>query len=280
MAISEDGKFVYVANRLDDNISVIDTETDQVVRTLILGQPEPPDHLLVGERLFHGAKRTFQSQFGCISCHPYGGVDCLQYDLEPDGIGIDILDNRSLRDVKETAPFKWSGKNPDIATQCGSRTAKWIVRTRWLNPTEVVALVDYIHSIPPVENPYLNPDGKLTPVQRRGKKFFERTTTNKGEPIPKENQCHFCHTGPHFTNQKQTDIGTKSPVDRSPMFDNAHLVNLFESPPYLHDGRAATLEEIWTVYNPDDTHGISSDMTKKQLNELVEYLKVISTHKE
>jgi YVTN family beta-propeller protein len=280
LAVSRDGKWVYVANRLDDNISVIDTETDKVVRTLVLGEPTVPDRLLLGERLFHNAGRTFQNQFACVSCHPAGGVDGLQYDLEPDGIGQNILDNRSLRDVADTGPFKWTGTNPDIATQCGSRTAKWIVRTGWLNPAEVVMLVEYIHSIPPVENPYLAPDGKLTDVQRHGKKFFERTTTNHGEPIPVENQCHFCHSGPRFSNYEVSDIGTRSARDTKTEFDAAHLTNLFESPPYLHDGRAATLEEIWTKYNPDDKHGISSDWTKKQLNELVEYIKTMGPPEE
>ncbi len=39
LAVSRDGRWIYVANRLDDNISVIDTETDKVVRTLVLGKP-------------------------------------------------------------------------------------------------------------------------------------------------------------------------------------------------------------------------------------------------
>lgn len=280
LAVSRDGRWVYVANRLDDNISVIDTETDQVDRTLVLGDPAPPDRLLTGEKLFHNADRTFQSQFACASCHPEGGVDGLQYDLEPDGLGENIQDNRSLRDISETAPFKWTGTNPDIATQCGSRTAKWIVRTRWLTAAEVVLLVEYIHSIPPLENPYLATDGKLTEVQRRGKKLFERTTTKSGEPIPLENQCHFCHSGPRFSNHEVSDIGTQSARDTKPEFDAAHLTNLFESPPYLHDGRAATLEEIWTKYNPEDKHGISSDWTKKQLNELIEYIKAMGPPKE
>ncbi len=280
LAISRDGRQLFVANRLDDCISVIDTETDQVLRSMPLGEPHPPDELVLGERLFHGAGRTFQNQFTCASCHPYGGVDCLQYDLEPDGIGENVLDNRSLRNVADTGPFKWTGTNPDIATQCGSRTAKWIVRTGWLDATDVVRLVDYIHSIPALENPYLTPEGSLTPVQRRGKKLFERTTMNDGQPIPERDQCHFCHSGPHFTNQQRFDVGTKSPLDTKTEFDTGHLNNLFESPPYLHDGRAATLEEIWTKYNPDDKHGISSDWTKKQLNELVEYLKAIGPAKE
>jgi hypothetical protein len=38
---------------------------------------------------------------------------------------------------------------------------------------------------------------------------------------------------------------------------------------------AATLVEIWTVYNTDDRHGITNDMTKDQLNDLIEYLKTL-----
>ena len=45
------------------------------------------------------------------------------------------------------------------------------------------------------------------------------------------------------------------------------------SPPYLHDGRAATLEEIWTIYGKTEKHGIVNDLTKTKLNDLVEYLK-------
>jgi len=280
LTLSADGRWLFVANRLDDNISVINTETDEVARTIVLGDPGPPDRLLQGEKFYVSAARTFQDQFCCVSCHPEGGVDGLQYDLEPDGIGQNILDNRSQRDISETAPFKWTGTNPDIATQCGSRTAKWIVRTRWLTPAEVVLLQEFIHSIPPLANPYLSPDGKLTPVQQRGKKLFERTTTNDGSPIPVENQCHFCHSGPHYSNYERFDVGTKSPTDTKTEFDAAHLTNLFESPPFLHDGRAATLEEIWTKYNPEGKHGISSDWTKKQLNELIEYIKAMGPAKE
>jgi YVTN family beta-propeller protein len=275
VALSADGSVAYVANRLDDSISVIDTSSDRVVRTLVIGQPAPPDQLLRGEYFFHNAGRTVQNQFCCVSCHPDSGFDGLQYDLEPDGIGENILDNRNMRGVDGTAPFKWTGTNPDIATQCGTRTAKWIVRTGWLGAADVVALSEYIHSIPDVVNPYPAPDGKLTPTQRRGKELFERTTTNDGKPIPQRDQCHFCHSGPKFTNFERFDVGTRSATDTKSEFDSAHLNNIFESAPYLHDGRAATLEEIWTKYNPDDLHGISSDWNKQQLNDLVEYLKCL-----
>ena len=47
------------------------------------------------------------------------------------------------------------------------------------------------------------------------------------------------------------------------------------SPPYLHDGRALSLEEIWTVHSPEDTHGITNDLNKVQLNDLILYLRTL-----
>ena len=273
LALSHNGERLYVANRLDDSISVIDTASDTVADTFVIGEPRSADRLLRGERFFHSAARTFQGQFSCTSCHPDSGFDGLQYDLEPDGLGENILDNRNLRGVAGTAPFKWVGSNPDISTQCGTRTAKWIMRTGWLNSMEVVDLAAHIRSLAPVANPYRSPDTELTPAQQRGKELFERTTTNDAKPIAERNRCDFCHAGERFTDGRASNVGTKASSDSKSAFDSAHLTNIFESPPYLHDGRAATLEEIWTKFNPDDTHGVSSDWNKQQLNDLIEYMK-------
>ena len=72
---------------------------------------------------------------------------------------------------------------------------------------------------------------------------------------------------------KLADVSTLAATDDSIKFDTPHLNNIYASPPYLHDGRAATLEEIWTIYGKDDKHGLVGDMTKIQLNDLVDYLK-------
>ena len=68
-------------------------------------------------------------------------------------------------------------------------------------------------------------------------------------------------------------MGTLALSDDSMKFDTPHLNNIFASPPYLHDGRAATLEEIWTIYGKEDKHGMANDLNKNQLNDLVNYLK-------
>ncbi len=105
--------------------------------------------------------------------------------------------------------------------------------------------------------------------------LFERTRTNDGREIPDEGRCVYCHFPPYFTDRQQRDVGTKQALDTISKFDVPHLNNIYDSAPYLHNGMANTLEEIWTVHNPYDKHGVTNDMTKDQLNDLIEYLKTL-----
>ena len=273
--LSQDGKHLYVANRLDDNIAVIDTLTDKVMSTIDLGGPKTVDALRRGERLFYTAAFAFQGQFGCSNCHLDATIDGLQWDLEPDGFGKDIVDNRSLENLAGTEPFKWNGGNADMPTECGPRTEKFFFRSQSFDQQQLTDLVTFVFSLPYRPNRYRTPNGELTPAQERGKAIFERTKYKNGKPIPDSNQCATCHSGPKYTNQQQVDVGTGRPTDRSPVVDVPQLSNVAYSAPYLHDGSARSLEEIWTVFNPKDTHGVSNDLTKDELNDLIEYLKTL-----
>ncbi|MFI5357782.1 MAG: beta-propeller fold lactonase family protein [Opitutales bacterium] len=274
LALAPDGKRLYVANRMDDNISVVDTASRQSVATFSLGAPALTQERR-GERLFFSARFAFQGHFGCANCHLEATFDGLQWDLEPDGFGKDIVDNRLLEDVADTAPFKWNGANPNLETECGPRTEKFFYRSESYDGWQLIDLVAYIKSIPLRPNRFRPPNGELSASQERGKAFFERTRTKKGTPIPPSNQCPVCHSGPHYTNQQLTDVGSGKPTDRSPLIDVPQLTNVVLTAPYLHDGSARTLEEIWTVFNPKDTHGVTNDLAKDELNDLIEYLKTL-----
>jgi len=273
--LSPDGTRLYVANRLDDNISVIDTSSVKVISTIDLGGPKTVNALRRGEQLFFTADYAFQGQFGCANCHLDATIDGLQWDLEPDGFGKDIVDNRSLENLAGTEPFKWNGSNPDMPTECGPRTEKFFYRSQSYTPQELTDLVTFVYSLPYRPNRYRLANGELTPAQERGKAIFERTKYKNGHPIPEKNQCAYCHSGPKYTNQQQVDVGTGKSTDRSPVIDVPQLPNVAYSAPYLHDGSARSLEEIWTVFNPKDTHGVSNDLTKDELNDLIEYLKTL-----
>ena len=275
LLLSRDGTRLFVANRLDDNISVIDTSNDVVVSSIDLGGKKDMTSLRRGERVFYSARFAFQGQFSCANCHIDSTFDGLQWDLEPDGFGKDIVDNRSIEDLSGTEPFKWNGGNPNMATECGPRTEKYFYRSQSYNSAELADLVTYVMALPYRPNRYRLPGGELTPAQERGKAIFERTDNKFGKPIPESNRCAYCHSGPKYTNQKLFDVGTGKKTDRSPLIDVPQLPNVAYSGPYLHDGSARSLEEIWTIFNPNDKHGFTNDLTKDELNDLIEYLRTL-----
>ncbi len=273
--ITPDGKTAFAANALDDSLTAIDLDKLESVARIDLGGPDVITKVRYGERLFHSANITFRRQFSCHSCHPDGHVDGLTYDIEPDGIGICPVDNRTLRGILDTAPFKWEGTNPSLQRQCGPRLAVFFTRIQPFTPEELSALDNYICTIPRPPNRYRPLGAELTGAQRRGKKMFERMMANDGRVIPKGNRCATCHFPPLFTDRQRHNIGTKLILDHESEFDTPHLNNIYDSAPYLHNGIAETLEEIWTRYNPDDQHGVTNDMTKDQLNDLIEYIKTL-----
>jgi YVTN family beta-propeller protein len=271
--VAPDGQTAFVANCLDDTVSVIDITSWKAVEQIDLGGPKEVTMARWGERLFHSASGTVRRQFSCHTCHPDGHVDGITYDTEPDGVGILPVDNRSLRSVMDTAPFKWEGTNPSLRRQCGARLAAFFTRAQPYTREELEALEYYIATIPRPPNRYRALGAPLTAAQRRGKAIFGRTHRKDGSLIPEKNRCITCHPPPLYTDRQPVDVGTKMQYDSTGVFDPPHLNNIYDSAPYLHNGIAPTLEEIWTVYNPHDTHGVTNDLTKDELNDLIEYIK-------
>ncbi len=277
VAVSPDSHFAYIANRMDDTLSVIDLHQIKVAATINLGGPKEITAVRRGAQLFFDARFCYQGQLACASCHPHEGFeDGLAWSLETPELGRDTVENRTLYDIGETSPFKWNGLNPNLATQDGPRTAMYIFRSQGFSPSEVEDLVSYIRSLRLPPNRHLGPNGRLTPEQERGREIFFRTKTNYGTIIPVRDRCYYCHApSTHYTSRVAMNVGTSTKYDTVKDFDIPQLEGVYMRPPYLHNGTALTLEEIWTKLNPDDKHGITSDMNKVQLNDLIEFLKTL-----
>jgi YVTN family beta-propeller protein len=277
VVVSPDSHFAYVANRTDDTVTVIDLLQLRVDSTIDLGGPKEITRVRRGEQLFYDARFCYQGQMACASCHPHNGFeDSLVWSLETPDLGHDIVENRTLFSIAETSPFKWNGLNPDLATQDGPRTAMFIFRSQGFSSEQAKDLVSYIESLELPPNPHRAADGHLTEAQERGREVFFRTTTNDGRIIPDHDRCYFCHAPQtHYTSRVRMDVGTSTEYDNVKDFDVPQIEGVFMRAPYLHDGKALTLEGIWTRFNPDDKHGITSDMNKVQLNDLIEFLKTL-----
>ncbi len=273
LAVSPDGRYLYVAERLDDRIGVIDVDRLEMAGDIDLGGPRHETVVRRGEKVFNSATITLQNQFSCRSCHPDNHADRLAYDFEPDGLGRNIVDNRTLLGIDGTGPFKWNGHNTSLYMQCGVRFARFLTRSQPFSPEDLTALVAFISSLEAPRNRYRAADGSLTEAERHGREIFDRVAMKDGTPIPPINRCATCHPGPLYTDKQRHDVGSASPGDSDTAFDTPQMKDLAMTGPYLHDGKARSLEEIWTVYSLKDTHGVTSDLGKSDLNDLIQYLK-------
>jgi YVTN family beta-propeller protein len=256
LALSGDGGTLVVTNHLADSLTVIDTKGLRVRRHIALGGP-PADAARRGEILFHSARLTFQGQFTCSSCHPGGGADGLNWDLTRDGVG-NFLNTRSLLGVKDTAPYGWHGTSPTLADRV-TGTLRHLHRHEPAG-SEVADLAAYLGTLaPPRPLPRRAAD---RPAVERGRALFE----GKGG-------CASCHRGDSLQDGKVHDVGTRTAQDAKDRFDTPSLRGVARSAPYLHDGRAATLEEVFTRHNAARRHGSAHRLTADELRDLVAYLK-------
>ncbi len=261
IAVAPDGKFVAVANRLDDSISLIDVASDSVVSTISLletdGQP-PAEALLVrlGEKLFHSARLSFSGQFSCASCHPDGHTDGLNWDLPADGFN-NFHNTKSLLSIDGTAPYGWLGTSATLR----DRFAGTLRHLFQHEPTEneSAALEAYLAQLQ-VPEPVGRPSAATDAAVTRGKMLFEGKAG-----------CRACHSGAKFTDRHRHDIGTGT--DGRSEFDTPALLGVSTTAPYLHDGRAATLDEIFTKHNPTALHGNAANLAPQELADLVAFLK-------
>ncbi|MCB0693983.1 MAG: cytochrome c peroxidase [Saprospiraceae bacterium] len=108
---------------------------------------------------------------------------------------------------------------------------------------------------------WLKGEVTLTPEEENGRKLFFAEFDPNG--VGRGAECFHCHAGHNFTNDEFmnngldtdaefTDTGremvTMSAFDRA-KFKVPSLRNIAKTPPYMHDGRFATLEEVLDHYN-------------------------------
>ncbi len=260
-ALAVIGNKVYTANYFSDSLSVFDLTAEYVKVESIPLQPRRELSVVrKGELYFHDAGICFQAWQSCASCHPGDArVDGLNWDLLNDGIG-NPKNNKSLLLVHKTPPAMSIGvrESAEAAVRAGVKHILFTVQ-----PEEVPTAIDeYLKSLKPVPSPYLA-KGKLSEAAKRGEKVFKDSKV----------ACASCHPSGLFTDLKPYDVGTTGRFDRDTKeFDTPTLVETWRTAPYLHDGSAATMLEVFTAKNPKDRHGKTSHLTKEQLDDLVAYV--------
>lgn len=259
LAISPDGQKLFVANYFSGSVAVLDASTGSLQGSISLGAAPAPDSVRRGATIFHDATHAFQRWHSCASCHANEGrIDGLRWDFLGDGIG-NPKDTLSLLHFDQTEPMNRR------ATMQSSRacTKNGLESTNMIVPTEkdVDDLYAYLISLRPVPSPHLTPDGKLTESAERGKSLFEGKAS-----------CVRCHPAPYFTDKQMHNVGVLSPNEPDGRYDTPSLLESYRTAPYLHDGRALTLKEIFTTNNEAKRHGDAHALNEQELDDLVAYL--------
>ena len=259
LSVAPDGKCIAIAGYFSGNVVFTDNNGDSPI-SLALGHQAEPNLARQGEAIFHDAGRCFQRWLSCSTCHPGARADGLNWDLLNDGVG-NPKNARSLLLSERTPPLMSHGARNNL----GSCVRAGFTHIFFTQPkeSEADAVTAYLRSLEPVISPYRKENGSLTDSARRGEKLFKDPQVG----------CAKCHPAPLLTDLKSYDVGTTRPFDRGAnLFDTPTLVELWRTPPYLHDGSANTVREVLVEQNRSDKHGVTSKLTPAQIDDLAAYL--------
>jgi cytochrome c peroxidase len=244
-----DGK-LYIPTYFSDTLNIVDIESEEI--SIVAYNPqrkETSEH--IGEKIFNDATYCYQNWQSCNGCHPgEARTDALNWDLLNDGIG-NPKNCKSLLYSHRTAPSMISGirDSAELAVRAGFKHIQFTEMDESLSSH----VDDYLKSLEPLPSPYLQ-NGKLTEKAMRGHEVFSQAG------------CTHCHSGAYFTDMKKHRIGENIEFDEG--WDTPTLIEVWRTAPYLFDGRASTLEEVFSI----DQHGVGTETSEEEINELVEYV--------
>lgn len=300
IVMSPDGNRLYVHNFMERNITIFDAtvcvincgNVNLLASVSTVTTEALTAQVLQGKKLFYNSSDTRLAQdsyMSCASCHLDGSHDGRVWDMTALGEGFrNTIDLRG----KSTAHgrFHWTSNFDEVQdfenqirnlnngsgllTDAQFQNTQFPLGTPKAGlSTDLDALAAYVNSLTTSpKSPYKQSNGSLTPAAQAGKLVFENL------------QCYNCHGGSNFTNSSEQlliDVGTITANSGKRLGQTLHgldvptLKGLWDSGPYLHDGSAATLNDVLTTKNPDGKHSNVSNLSSTQLSNLVEYLKQI-----
>lgn len=275
-----DGESYFVYNALDFNVMRISLGQSKLLAEISVCESPLDTVTLLGKKLFYSANQPMVGRrwISCSSCHPDGESDGRVWQ-QPEG----LRDTQPMFGLAWTHPLHWSADRDEV--QDFEHTIRGpLMQGRGLAPGSIheslaqpnqglsealdaLAVYTNSHAFP------LSPHAKdgLSEAAQRGHVLF----------LSEQTGCARCHRGPLLTDSQagklvRHDVGTGNadPTEKmEPAYDTPTLFGVYRSAPYLHHGRAKTLEEVLTTENPKDQHGVTSHLTRDQVADLVEYLK-------
>jgi YVTN family beta-propeller protein len=219
LALNPTGRLLYVLNRFDETVSIVDTTTRAQLATVPVGFNPEPDNIRRGRHGLYDATLSAHGDLACASCHANGHRDGIAWDLGspqgsmqtvPNPIGAIFgfgssvfhpmkgpMTTQSLRGIIGTEPLHWRGDRGQLAS-FNPAFPSLLGGPRQLSQSEMADFQSFIESLSYPPNPNENPDRTLPnpltgPSAMRGSQLFNTAIFDGG--IFTCNQCHVASPG-------------------------------------------------------------------------------------
>ncbi|WP_299315804.1 PKD domain-containing protein [uncultured Aquimarina sp.] len=304
LAIDPTTNRVFVKNFMDRSITVFDAADmiktgsntlEELATVFTVTNEELSSVELKGKQIFYDAsdlKMGTDGYVSCATCHQDGTQDGRTWDFTDRGEGLRNTISLIGRAGTGHGRVHWSANFDEIqdfendmrshfngqgfmsnADFNEGTTALTLGDAKKGKSTDLDALAAYIESLNSFSpSPYRNNDGSLTTDGIAGKSLFE------------DLKCASCHSGEAFTDSKTGklhDVGTISATSGNRLkkelvgVDVPTLKDVWATAPYLHNGVAKTIAEVFTANNLNDAHGTISSLNANQIKQLEAYIKQI-----
>lgn len=252
-----DGSVVYVADSLDDTVSVVEIQSGLLAATISLGPRPELTVALRGQRLFYSAKLSHDGWMSCHSCHSDGHTNNLLSDTLGDGTYGAPKRVPSLLGVTATGPWTWTGSMTRLEDQIRKSIATTMHGTK-LSESQVAELTAFLATLAP-------PSRRMT-----GAGPPDSAAAVHGREVFEERKCQMCHVSPEYTSPGRYDVGLRDEVGNRE-FNPPSLQGVSSRDSFLHDGRARSLEAVFQK----GKHPRGLALSPQEVADLVAYLKAL-----
>lgn len=259
LLLEEPKSRLFSIDTFDDALSVLDSETLQVTKTVSLGRVATRSLAEQGEEHFFDARLSLDGWYSCHSCHTDGHTTNLLNDNFGDSTFNTPKRILSLLGTGATEPWAWDASQSDLRNQIRSSISNTMNGPEADTPRPSFRLVESLNSYVSQLGPA---PGILT---ARGE--ADRPSVKRGGEVFKSHGCDKCHQPPSYTSPLAFDVGLHDEAGKK-YFNPPSLLGVSQRSPYFHDNRAKLLRDVFENFD----HDRSSTLGNEQKVDLIDFL--------
>ena len=246
-----------VLNTFDDSLSLVDPQQGLVVGTIALGSQPALAPAERGELMFYDAHLSRDGWFSCHSCHTDGHTNGLLADTLGDNSYGTPKRTLTLRGTALTDPWGWNGSMKYLQDQI-EKSLHDTMHAPSVSGEQINDLLTFLHTLPPPP-----------PLEPITEDEADREKVARGRTLFHERGCVRCHIPPlTYSSHDLHDVGF---ADENGLrkFNPPSLRGVSQGYRFLHDGRAATLEQVFTKHR----HKVGTGLTAEERGDLLRFLR-------